>query len=144
MRHFRLDRVRKATVERKGFKPRPEVDPAADVDGWPRTGEVEASRIARVWMSPERARWAREELRVAEELADGAVIVELAYKGESWLVRARAPGGRRRRRARARGRARGRARRRSGFAHRGAGLAPSAEVVPRRPPWYEQLTRESN
>ena len=64
MRHFRLDRVRKATVERKGFKPRPEVDPAADVDGWPRTGEVEASRIARVWMSPERARWAREELRV--------------------------------------------------------------------------------
>jgi proteasome accessory factor C len=87
VRHFRLDRVRKATVERKGFKPRPEVDPAADVDGWPRTGEVEASRIARVWMSPERARWAREELRVSDELADGSVIVELAYKGESWLVR---------------------------------------------------------
>jgi proteasome accessory factor C len=87
VRHFRLDRVRKATVERKGFKPRPEVDPAADVDGWPRTGEVEASRIARVWMSPERARWAREDLRVSEELSDGSVIVELAYKGESWLVR---------------------------------------------------------
>ena len=42
-------------------RPRPEVDPAADVEGWPRTGEVEASRIARVWISPERARWAREE-----------------------------------------------------------------------------------
>ena len=87
VRHFRLDRVRKATVERKGFKPRPEVDPAADVDGWPRTGEVEASRIARVWMSPDRARWAREDLRVSEELSDGSVVVELAYKGESWLVR---------------------------------------------------------
>lgn len=87
VRHFRLDRVRTASVERKGFKPRPEVDPAADVDGWPRTGEVEASRIARVWMSPERARWAREEQRVSQEFADGSVIVELAYKGESWLVR---------------------------------------------------------
>ncbi len=87
VRHFRLDRVRTAAVERKGFKPRPEVNPAADVDGWPRTGEVEASRTARVWMSPERARWAREELRVSDELADGSVIVELAYKGESWLVR---------------------------------------------------------
>ena len=87
VRHFRLDRVREAAVARKGFKPRPEVDPAADVDGWPRTGEVEASRIARVWMSPERARWAREDLRVSEELSDGSVIVELAYKGESWLVR---------------------------------------------------------
>ena len=41
-------------------------------------------------MSPERARWAREDLRVSQELADGSVIVELAYKGESWLVRARA------------------------------------------------------
>ncbi len=87
VRHFRLDRVRSASIERKGFKPRPEVNPAADVDGWPRTGEVEASRIARVWMSPQRARWAREDLRVSEELADGSVIVELAYKGESWLVR---------------------------------------------------------
>ena len=87
VRHFRLDRVRNAAIQRKCFKPRPEVDPAADVDGWPRTGEVEASRIARVWMSPERARWAREDLRVSEELSDGSVIVELAYKGESWLVR---------------------------------------------------------
>ncbi len=52
VRHFRLDRVRSASIQRKGFKPRPEVNPAADVDGWPRTGEVEASRIARVWMSP--------------------------------------------------------------------------------------------
>ena len=38
-------------------------------------------------MSPERARWAREERRVNEELADGSVIVELPFKGVDWLVR---------------------------------------------------------
>jgi proteasome accessory factor C len=87
MRHFRLDRIRHAEVSDTTFDPRPEVDPAAEVDGWLRTGEVEASRIARVWVSPERARWAREERRVAQELADGAVIVELSYKGTDFLVR---------------------------------------------------------
>ena len=69
------------------FEPRPEVDPAADVDGWPRTGEVPASRRARLWISPERARWAREERTVVEELEDGALIVELSFAGVAWLVR---------------------------------------------------------
>jgi proteasome accessory factor C len=87
VRHFRLDRIRHAEVTDTTFEPRPEVNPAADVDGWLRTGEVEASRIARVWVSPERARWAREERRVAAELADGSVIVELTYKGTDFLVR---------------------------------------------------------
>jgi predicted DNA-binding transcriptional regulator YafY len=87
VRHFRLDRIKSAEVLRRGFKPRPEVDPAADVEGWPRTGEVEASRTARVWISPERARWAREERTVVQELADGAVVVQLSYAGEDWLVR---------------------------------------------------------
>ena len=87
VRHFRLDRIRNAEMTEERFTRRPEVDPAADVDGWPRTGEVTASRIARVWVSPERARWAREERRVNEELADGSVIVELPFKGVDWLVR---------------------------------------------------------
>ena len=87
VRHFRLDRIRHAEVTDAGFEPRPEVDPAAEVDGWLRTGEVQASRIARVWVSPERARWAREERRVARELADGSVIVELSFKGTGFLVR---------------------------------------------------------
>jgi proteasome accessory factor C len=87
VRHFRLDRVKQATVTATPFEPRPEVDPAADVEGWPRTGEVPASRTARVWVSPERARWAREERHVAEELADGSVIVELSFAGSDWLVR---------------------------------------------------------
>jgi proteasome accessory factor C len=87
VRHFRLDRVKTAEVLAGSFTPRPEVDPAADVVGWPRTGEVEASRVARVWISPERARWSREQRRVAQDLADGSVIVELPYKGTDWLVR---------------------------------------------------------
>jgi proteasome accessory factor C len=87
VRHFRLDRVRSAEALDETFTPRPEVDPAADVEGWPRTGEVPSSRVARVWVSPERARWAREERRVAEELEDGAVVVELRFAGTDWLVR---------------------------------------------------------
>jgi predicted DNA-binding transcriptional regulator YafY len=87
VRHFRLDRIRHAEVTEATFTPRPEVDPAAEVDGWLRTGEVEASRVARVWVSPERARWAREERRVSQELADGSVIVELSFKGTDFLVR---------------------------------------------------------
>jgi proteasome accessory factor BC len=87
VRHFRLDRIKRAEVLEETFEPRPEVDPAADVEGWPRTGEVAASRRARVWVSPERARWAREERTVLHELADGAVVVELSYAGEDWLVR---------------------------------------------------------
>jgi proteasome accessory factor C len=87
VRHFRLDRIKRAEVLDQAFEPRPEVDPAADVEGWPRTGEVEASRTARVWISPERARWAREERTVVQELEDGAVVVELSYAGEDWLVR---------------------------------------------------------
>jgi predicted DNA-binding transcriptional regulator YafY len=87
VRHFRLDRIKAARVTKQRFEPRPEVDPAADVDGWPRTGEVPASRRARLWISPERARWAREERTVVEELADGAVIVELSFAGVDWLVR---------------------------------------------------------
>jgi proteasome accessory factor BC len=87
VRHFRLDRIRHVEITEIEFEPRPEVDPAAEVDGWLRTGEVHASRTARVWVSPERARWAREERRVAEELADGSVIVELSFKGTDFLVR---------------------------------------------------------
>ncbi len=87
MRHFRLDRIRRAHVTEETFEPRPEVDPAAEVEGWMRTGEVQASRTARVWISPERARWARERRRVEEELVDGSIVVELSFAGTDWLVR---------------------------------------------------------
>jgi predicted DNA-binding transcriptional regulator YafY len=87
VRHFRLDRIKQVTVTDEKFEPRPEVDPAAEVDGWLRTGEVPASASARVWVSPERARWAREARRVVEEWSDGSVIVELSFAGVDWLVR---------------------------------------------------------
>jgi proteasome accessory factor BC len=87
MRHFRLDRIKRAQVTDETFEPRPEVDPIAEVDGWMRTGEVRASRTARVWISPERARWAREQRRVSDELLDGSIVVELSFAGTDWLVR---------------------------------------------------------
>jgi proteasome accessory factor BC len=87
VRHFRLDRIKSASVTDESFEARPDVDPAADVDGWPKTGEVPASSRARVWISPERARWAREERHVVADLQDGALIVELGFAGVDWLVR---------------------------------------------------------
>jgi proteasome accessory factor BC len=87
MRHFRLDRVKSATVTDEHYQPRAEVEASDPVDAWLRGGEVEASRRARVWISPERARWAREDRTVVDELEDGAVIVEFPYKGTDWLVR---------------------------------------------------------
>jgi predicted DNA-binding transcriptional regulator YafY len=87
VRHFRLDRVRRAELTSERFEPRPEVNPSADVDGWPRTGEVSASRTARVWISPERARWAREQRKVVGEWDDGSIAVELSFAGVDWLVR---------------------------------------------------------
>ena len=87
VRHFRLDRFKSASVADESFEPRPDVDPAADVDGWPRTGEVPAARRARVWISPERARWAREERTVTGELEDGAIVVERGFASMRYLVR---------------------------------------------------------
>ncbi len=87
VRHFKLDRVKEAVVSEKTFEPRPEVEELAGVEGWMTHGEVPTAHVARVWVSPERARWLREERTVVEELADGAVVVELPYAGTSWLVR---------------------------------------------------------
>jgi proteasome accessory factor BC len=84
-RSFRLDRIKSASVLDETFEPREGVEP--DVHGWPRTGEVPASRAARLWISPGRARWAREDRRLLEELADGSVVVELSYAGADWLAR---------------------------------------------------------
>ena len=84
-RSYRLDRIRTATALDDAFEPREGIEP--DVHGWPSTGEVPDSRTARVWISPERARWAREDREVDEELQDGAVIVEFPYAGHDYLAR---------------------------------------------------------
>jgi proteasome accessory factor C len=87
VRHFKLDRVKEAKLAAEKFDPRPEVEEFAGVEGWMTHGEVPTAEVARVWVSPERARWLREERTVVEELADGAVVVELPYAGKPWLVR---------------------------------------------------------
>lgn len=87
VRHFKLDRVKEAKLSEETFEPRPEVEEFAGVEGWMTHGEVPTAEVARVWVSPERARWLREERTVVEELADGAVVVELPYAGKPWLVR---------------------------------------------------------
>jgi proteasome accessory factor BC len=84
-RSFRLDRIRSATVTDEVYEPRPGIKP--DVAGWPSTGQVQGARAARVWIAPERARWAREEHPVVDELRDGSVIVELHFAGDDWLAR---------------------------------------------------------
>jgi predicted DNA-binding transcriptional regulator YafY len=86
-RHFRLDRAKSARMMDERYEPRPDLDPIADIEGWPRTGEVEGSRVARVWISAGQARWAREERSVMAELEDGSIVVEWAFKGEGWFVK---------------------------------------------------------
>jgi len=87
IRHFRLDRIKSAHVTETSFEPRSDLDFSAGVDGWLRTGEVPASSRAKVWISPERARWVREERTVISEGADGSVVVDFGYAGLDWLVR---------------------------------------------------------
>ncbi|HEX3804957.1 MAG TPA: WYL domain-containing protein [Solirubrobacteraceae bacterium] len=87
VRHFRLDRIKSAQVTESSFTPRTDLDFSTGVDGWLRTGEVPASNRARVWISPDRARWVREERTVISEGGDGSVVVDFGYAGLDWLVR---------------------------------------------------------
>ncbi|MGI8622410.1 MAG: helix-turn-helix transcriptional regulator [Solirubrobacteraceae bacterium] len=87
LRHFRLDRIKRATIADRAYEPRPDLDALADIEGWPQTGEVGGSRTAHVWISAEQARWVREERTVVAELPDGSIVVEWAFKGEGYLVK---------------------------------------------------------
>ena len=87
LKHFRLDRIKSAVALDEHFERRPELAPLADVGGWPRTGEIEGSQVARVWISPEQARWAREKRTVVAEIEDGAIVVELPFQGLDYLVK---------------------------------------------------------
>jgi proteasome accessory factor C len=86
-RHFRLDRMKEARLTRRSFEPREGVEERLAEQEWLVHGEVGSAGVARVWVSPERARWLREERNVVKELADGAVVVELPYGSPDWLVR---------------------------------------------------------
>jgi proteasome accessory factor C len=86
-RHFRLDRIKAAETGDATFEPREGVDDRLTEQEWLVRGEVATAGVARVWVSPDRARWLREERTVVEEHADGAVVVEIPYGSEDWLVR---------------------------------------------------------
>jgi len=86
-RHFRLDRMKEARVADDTFEPRDGVDERLAEQEWLVHGEVGTAGVARVWVSPNRARWLREERTVTDELSDGAVVVELPYGSTDWLVR---------------------------------------------------------
>ena len=86
-RHFRLDRMKEARVADDTFELRDGVEERLAEQEWLVHGEVGTAGVARVWVSPNRARWLREERTVTDELSDGAVVVELPYGSTDWLVR---------------------------------------------------------
>jgi proteasome accessory factor C len=74
-RSFRLDRMRSASLTDEGFEPREEFEPHSMRD----------ARPARIWFSPEIARW-RVERGDARPLADGAALSEAPVGSPDWLV----------------------------------------------------------
>jgi proteasome accessory factor C len=87
LQHFRLDRIKRAAALLEHFEPREGLNPIADVAGWPRTGRIGGSRVARVLITKDQARWVGEQRSVLAELPDGEIIVEFTFKGLDFLVR---------------------------------------------------------
>ncbi len=73
-RSFRLDRMRSARLQRGRFEPREGFDPH----------EFRDARPARIWYSPEIARWELE--KGARRLADGSAVAERPVGSPEWLV----------------------------------------------------------
>jgi proteasome accessory factor BC len=73
-RSYRLDRMRKAKVLRKGFAPREGFDPS----------ELHHATTARIWYSPAVARWEVE--KGAHQLVDGSAVADKSVGSAEWLV----------------------------------------------------------
>jgi predicted DNA-binding transcriptional regulator YafY len=73
-RSYRLDRMRRAKVLRKSFRPREGFDPA----------ELRGASTARIWYSPAVARWEVE--KGARRLVDGSALAEKAVGSADWVV----------------------------------------------------------
>jgi proteasome accessory factor BC len=73
-RSFRLDRMRSARLQRGHFESREGFDPH----------EFRDARPARIWYSPEIARWELE--KGARSLADGSAVAERPVGSPEWLV----------------------------------------------------------
>ncbi len=87
VRHFRLDRTKQAEPTGETFERSEDVEGQLSAEQWLSQGEVDDARLASVWVSPQRARWVREERTVVEVLADDALIIEVPFAGTAWLVR---------------------------------------------------------
>jgi len=73
-RSYRLDRMRKAKLLRKSFRPRDGFDPS----------ELHGATVARIWYSPVVARWEIE--KGARPLVDGSAIADKSVGSADWLV----------------------------------------------------------
>jgi predicted DNA-binding transcriptional regulator YafY len=73
-RSYRLDRMRRAKVLRKTFRPRDGFDPA----------ELRGASTARIWYSPAVARWEVE--KGARRLVDGSAIADRAVGSADWVI----------------------------------------------------------
>jgi proteasome accessory factor BC len=74
-RSFRLDRMRSARLRKQSFQPREGFEPR----------ELRGARSARVWYSPQVARW-RLERSGARPLRDGSAVAETAVGSAEWLI----------------------------------------------------------
>jgi predicted DNA-binding transcriptional regulator YafY len=74
-RSFRLDRMRHARLTDETFEARPDFEPSG----------LSRARTARVWFSPEVARYQLER-GGARKLADGAALAETPVGSDEWLV----------------------------------------------------------
>jgi predicted DNA-binding transcriptional regulator YafY len=73
-RTYRLDRMRSAKLTKERFEPRQGFDP----------NYLAEPRVARLWHSPDVARWKIE--RGARALTDRSAVTDLPFKTEEWLV----------------------------------------------------------
>ena len=84
LRHFRLDRIKRAQPTGERFAPRGR-EPEALPD-WLRTGQLEGASQAILWVAPERARWLSERYRQLAKRPDGSALVAVPYGSIGWLV----------------------------------------------------------
>jgi len=78
-RTFRVEYIKEASLSRSGYEPRPEM---ADLDH-SLGGKV---GIARIWFTPERARWELEGRPGAQPARGGAAVADVTYGSREWLV----------------------------------------------------------
>ena len=78
-RTFRVPYIKEARLSRRHYVPRPEM---ADLDH-SLGGKV---GIARVWFTPERARWELEGRPGAQPARGGAAVADVTYGSREWLV----------------------------------------------------------